>query len=71
MILFDIKEGSTDSIGSKCYIEPGTKLVSESIARESSIEVVCEGKSECKNKKCPEPFDITTEIIYEPYKILR
>lgn len=71
MILFDIKEGSTDSISSKCYIEPGTKLVSESLARGSSIEVVCEEKPECKNKKCPKLFNITTEITYEPYKILR
>lgn len=70
MILFDVKEGSINSISSKCYVKPETKLIGESMAKGSSIEVTCEEKPECPGMgKCLEVFDITTEITYEPVKI--
>jgi|GEM_PF-5596455 len=71
MILFDIKEGAESSISGKCYVEPKTELIGESMVSRSLIEIICEEKPECRNKKCPELFDIAVDIIYKPFDIFK
>lgn len=66
-IMFDIKEGATDVITGKCFVQPRTELTKESMARGSAVEIECPEVPECKNKRCVQPFDIEAEIVYEPF----
>lgn len=70
-IMFDIKEGATDVITGKCFVQPRTELTKESMAKGSAIEIECSEIPECKNKACVQPFEIEAEVLYEPFKYER
>lgn len=70
-IMFDTIEGSTDVIKGKCFVQPKTELMKESIAKGAGIEIDCAEVPECKDKVCAQPFEIEAEILYEPFKYER